>query len=319
MARKLKFNLAALLAIPWWIPAAVASALYMAVQWGIPALQLAIPGFGMAGAILNPFGIVLAAVCGIMAALLFYKQRISKSAKVVRLLEPHFSVPPPPLRPKIPKVEVDAATPAELAVEPAPSLPAAKSDAWSLELLHRIKDRQFDEFVAAYFRELTFRTEASQIGADEGTDIRLFEKGKTGVYAIVQCKACDTQKTGVRSVRELLGVMTHDKVPRGVFVATGDYTDAALDFARRHPMILITGEMLINDILSFSEDAKVRLMNVAAEGGLEVKPAVVETESVAINAPKQDEPDAAGEPDSHVIEFQIGDASSESSELWPKI
>ncbi|MFA7282300.1 MAG: restriction endonuclease [Sterolibacterium sp.] len=313
MARKPKFNLAALLAIPWWIPAAVASLLYITFEWGIPALQVANPAFGSLAAILKPFGIVLAAVCGIMAALLFYRQRSGKSPKTVRLLEPHFSVPPPSLRPKIPKVEADEATPANLAVELAPSLPVAKSAAWSLELLRRIKCGQFDEFVAAYFRELTFRTEASQIGADEGTDIKLFEKGKAAVYAIVQCKACDTQKTGVRSVRELLGVMTHDKVPRGVFVSTGDYTEAAIDFARRHPMILITGEMLINDILSFSADAHARLMNVAAEGGLEVKPAAAETASVEINAVEGDE---SGEPDSNVIEFQVGDGSSE---LWPKI
>ncbi|MBI5921152.1 MAG: restriction endonuclease [Betaproteobacteria bacterium] len=263
-------------------------------------------------AIFKPLAILVAAVCGLFAAWLFYRQRISKSPKTVRLLEPHFSVPQPPARPKTPKVEADDSTSGDLAVESAPSLPAAKSSPWSLELLRQVKCPQFEELIAAYFRELSFRTETVQVGTDEGKDIKLFEKGKAGVFAIVQCKACDTQTTGVRSVRELLGVMTHDKVSRGVFVATGDYTDAATEFAKQHPIILITGEMLVNDILTFSEDANTRLMKVAAEGGLEVKQAAAEAESIEMDAAKEGGSD---EPDPHVIEFPSSDGNSE---LWPK-
>jgi len=316
MVRKPKFNLDALFALPWWIPAAVASALYMTFQWGIPALQLANPMYRMIEAILKPFGFVIEAACGILAAWLFYKQRISKSTKVVRLLEPHFDVPPPPARPKIHKVEAPESTPEESASEPLPSLSPAQTirlSPWSLDLLRQIQCAQFAEFVAAYFRELSFRTETVPIGADEGKDIKLFEKGYAGVYAVVQCRACDRQKTGVRFIHELLGVMTHDKVPRGVYVATGDYPDVAIDFAKKHPIVLITGEMLVNDILSFSEDAKTRLLNVAREGGLEVKPVAAEAEAPEADLPRSAESAA---PDSNVIDFELGNGDSP---LWPKI
>ena len=272
---RIDFRLDKLLGVHWWIPAAIAAALYVTVQWVIPAIPLSNPPFKMAGGILKPLGVLLTAVCGVVAAFLYYKQRIGNSTKKVRLLELHFPEPSSPASPKIPAVVTDEQTPRDSVSKSGPILPSAKTPAWSLELLTQLDGKTLEELVAAYFREEAFRTETTRIGADEGNDIKLFETGKQEIYAIVQCNVSNTRKPGVRCIRELLGAMTHAKVSRGVYVTTGDYTEEAIDLAIQHPVILITGGILIKDILSYSDAAKTRLMNVVTEAGFGLTDVVV--------------------------------------------
>lgn len=143
---------------------------------------------------------------------------------------------------------------------------STKPTEWSLELLRQIEWKRVEELTAAYFREKTFRTETIQAGADGGIDVKLFAGDSTTPYALVQCKAWNTQKVGVKPVRELLGVMTHENVAKGVFVTTGTYTKEAFDFAKQHPITLVTGQTLIKGILATTDDAKARLLAVATEG-----------------------------------------------------
>ena len=145
------------------------------------------------------------------------------------------------------------------------TLPLKPSE-WSIELLRQIEWKRVEELTAAYFREKTFRTETIQAGADGGIDVKLFIKGKTEPFAVVQCKAWNTQSVGVKPVRELLGVMAHEKVGKGIFVTTGDYTPDAVAFAKTNPINLITGEMLAKGIQALSDDAKARLLAIATEG-----------------------------------------------------
>lgn len=258
-----------LLGIPWWIPAAIAAVLYLAIRWGIPAMPASNPVFKIAGDIFRPLGILIAAVCGVLAAFLYYKQR-SKPSRAVRLLEPHFSTPTSPGTQKNPEPETVDQALGDSVIDSGLGLPATKTPEWSVELLRQIDWKGFEELVAAYFREESFRTATIRIGSDEGSDIELYEKGRQEVYAVAQCRSCTNQPVGVRLVRELLGAMTHAKVPRGIFVTTGDYTQEAIDFAKEHPIILITGDMLINDVLSCSDVARTRLMNVLTESGFRV-------------------------------------------------
>ena len=141
-----------------------------------------------------------------------------------------------------------------------------KPSEWSIELLRQIEWKRVEELTAAYFREKTFRTETIQAGADGGIDVKLFVQGKTDPFAVVQCKAWNAKSVGVAPVRELLGVMVHEKVAKGIFVTTGDYTPDAVAFAKTNPINLITGEMLAKGIQALSDDAQARLLAVATEG-----------------------------------------------------
>lgn len=137
---------------------------------------------------------------------------------------------------------------------------------WSLELLQTIEWKQFEEVVAAYFREQRFRSETIAFGPDGGIDIKLFFDGIQDPVAIVQCKAWSTTLVGVKPVRELLGVMAHEKVARGYFVATGDFTHEAIRCAGTNPIMLVTGKDLLAAITQMPTDVQARLLEVCTVG-----------------------------------------------------
>ena len=122
---------------------------------------------------------------------------------------------------------------------------ASKPTQWSLELLQSLDWKRFEEVVAAYFREKNFRSETLAYGPDGGVDARLFFGDLDKPVAIIQCKAWGKRQVGVAPVRELLGVMTHERVPRGYFAAAGDFSEEAVNFAKSNPIMLISG----NDFL----------------------------------------------------------------------
>jgi restriction system protein len=137
---------------------------------------------------------------------------------------------------------------------------------WSLGLLRSIEWKRFEILTAAYFQEKTFRTELLPPGPDGGIDVKLFMPNSTEPYALVQCKAWNSQRVGVAPVRELLGVLAHQKVGRGIFVTTNEYSTDAIAFAQGCAINLISGEMLLKGILALSSEQQKKLLAVATEG-----------------------------------------------------
>jgi len=137
---------------------------------------------------------------------------------------------------------------------------------WSIDLLRSIEWKRFEILTAAYFQEKTFRTEMLAAGPDGGIDVRLFMPNSAEPYALVQCKAWNSQRVGVAYVRELLGVLAHQKVRRGIFVTTSEYTPDAIAFAQGCAINLISGEMLLRGILALSPEQQKKLLAVATEG-----------------------------------------------------
>lgn len=259
-------GLDALIASPWWVSAVFAVGGYATFQWIIPSVTAGNRLFGVMGQTLKPFGTLIAAVCGLIAVVLYFKQRLSKPVELYRALEPREPVLGPTAAPTVTTPDALDHAWGDLIKKTGGSTPLPKPTKWSIELLRQIEWKRVEELTAAFFREESYRTETIRAGADGGIDVKLFTKDVTEPYAIVQCKAWNTQRVGVKPVRELLGVMAHEKVGKGIFVTTGDYTQEAIDFAKQNPIILITGEMLVNDILAFPDDAKARLLAVATEG-----------------------------------------------------
>ena len=139
-------------------------------------------------------------------------------------------------------------------------------NAWSLELLQSIEWKRFEEVVAAYFREKNFRCETIEFGPDGGIDARLYFGDLPAPVGIVQCKAWGRKQVGVAPVRELLGVMAHEKVTRGYFCATGEFTAEASTFAASNPIKLISGRELLHAITQMPEDTRNRLLDVSTIG-----------------------------------------------------
>ena len=120
--------------------------------------------------------------------------------------------------------------------------------------------------VAAYFRAKNFRCETIAYGPDGGVDGRLYFGDLPSPVGVVQCKAWDSKLVGVAPVRELLGVMTHERVTRGYFCARGDFSKDAIAFAASNPIKLITGRDLLNAIAQMPLQAQQALLAVSTEG-----------------------------------------------------
>jgi restriction system protein len=111
-----------------------------------------------------------------------------------------------------------------------------------LEDIRKLSWRQFESLVGEAFRRRGyFVLENVKDGADGGVDLVL---RKNGSKSYVQCKQWKQLKVGVKPVRELLGVITAGDASGGYFVASGEYTQEARDFASKNGIYLIDGREL---------------------------------------------------------------------------
>lgn len=105
-----------------------------------------------------------------------------------------------------------------------------------------VKDLTWDEFellVGEIYRRQGFSVElCAGTGADGGIDLVLFCGSER---VLVQCKSWNVYKVGPKEIREFFGVMVSEKADRGIFVTTGIYTRAAIDFAQEKPIEMIDG------------------------------------------------------------------------------
>ena len=137
---------------------------------------------------------------------------------------------------------------------------------WSQELLSKLEWKRFEEVVAAYSRELGYEAITARTGADGGVDVKLYKDNQAAPVMIIQCKAWDAYKVGVKPVRELFGVMAADKVANGAFFTTGEYTAEAVDWARDKNLDLVNGREFINRIGQLPEAAQEKLLSLATSG-----------------------------------------------------
>lgn len=143
----------------------------------------------------------------------------------------------------------------------------AKPTAWSLGLLQAIEWKRFEDLCAAFYREKGIRCETTPLGADGGVDIRLFQdEGSTKATAVVQCKAWGDRQVGVKAIRELLGVMTHEQIGKSFFMAPGGFTDDARDFAQSNHITLLDGKLFLSMLERLPIEASQKLLAFATSG-----------------------------------------------------
>ncbi|NOT00900.1 MAG: restriction endonuclease [Phycisphaerales bacterium] len=106
--------------------------------------------------------------------------------------------------------------------------------------IRRMSWREFESLMAEAYRRQGFTVEErGGGGADGGVDILLRRNGET---VVVQCKHWKAWKVGVRTVREVYGVMTAIGATRAVIAACGAFTGDAVRFATGRPIELLDGE-----------------------------------------------------------------------------
>ena len=100
----------------------------------------------------------------------------------------------------------------------------------------------FERLIGEAFRRRGYSVEErGGGGADGGVDLVLH---KGGEKILVQCKQWKSRRVGVNVVRELYGVMVHEKAARAIVAISGEFTQEAKGFARGKPLELLNGPAL---------------------------------------------------------------------------
>lgn len=281
----------AIFSTPWWVRALIGLGLFVFLHVMATALQTN-PLWVVVAGLVRGLGTFLLGVFAIAAAIGLLQElvtrRAHRDAPVVvagshnvrgQPVEPKWQQTRPPrpgwtdtqplaesvssLAPKIPELPMVGGFRQPIrSAQPAKSKPVA----WSLALLREMEWKRFEEVSAAYFRELGLISKTIRCGADGGVDATLYAPGSEEPVAIVQCKAWNSYTVGVKPVRELLGVMAAQRVPKGIFMATGRYTAEALQFAQDNPLELMSGEQILSRIAALTPESQQRLLVVATEG-----------------------------------------------------
>lgn len=118
-----------------------------------------------------------------------------------------------------------------------------------------------------FYRIKGIRADTTALGADGGVDIRLFQDDPDPgrCTAIVQCKAW-SQAVGVKPIRELRGVMAHQGVDKGFFMAPNGFTNDAHTFAAESRITLIDGRLFLAMLERLPEPSSAELLALATEG-----------------------------------------------------
>jgi ribosomal protein L37AE/L43A len=148
------------------------------------------------------------------------------------------------------------------AAEPRP----ASNRLWSVELLHELEWKRFEALCTAYYEKRGFRVESMRYGADGGIEAKLFFRGMANAVAVLQCKAWNHRPVGIKAVRELLGVMAHTHITKGISHAMSTYSDDAIALARGNKITLISGEDFLRKIAELPEDVQKDMLRNATEG-----------------------------------------------------
>ena len=251
----------------WKVSAAMAAVCVLAATVIIPAM------FGssrmLSGLVLvfAPLALLMAVVFGGISLIRFLRQRPQDS-------------PAPPRSPtnrpaqaatratEVSLSEVDKALLGKSFAAPtSAAAPEARPTAWSRELIDSIEWKRFEDLCCEFYRIKGIRAETTRLGADGGVDIRLFQDDADPqrCTAVVQCKAWN-QAVGIKPVRELRGVMAHERVEKAFFMAPNGFTDEARAFATENRITLLDGRLFLAMLERLPEALRQQLLDFATEG-----------------------------------------------------
>jgi len=146
------------------------------------------------------------------------------------------------------------------------SVKETEPTAWSLPLISTLEWRRFEQLCMELFKLKGYGVKDTGAGADGGTDFYLYKPDVTDrPVAVVQCKSW-AKPVGVKTVRELFGVMAAEKIPNAIVMVSGTFTNEAKSFTDSNRLKLIDGERLLGMIKKLSEPAQKGLLQRMIEG-----------------------------------------------------
>jgi restriction system protein len=97
-------------------------------------------------------------------------------------------------------------------------------------------------------------------------DVYLYRGDESQPSAYVHCNSWHDGPVGVKPVRVLFGVMAAGGVSEGWFLATGDFTPEALEYATGKNLHLLTGGQFVERINALPSGPRAKLLTAAFQG-----------------------------------------------------
>ncbi|NLD93654.1 MAG: hypothetical protein GX639_13430 [Fibrobacter sp.] len=131
----------------------------------------------------------------------------------------------------------------------------------SIKTLKKIEWFSFELFCTIYYECIGYNVTKTKAGADGGVDLILYMRDSDVPYALVQCKSWTQKNVGVKCTRELLGVMTSQKIDKGIIITNTGFTKKALEFANANQIEPVHVYKLRTMLEELDEDKKKRLID----------------------------------------------------------
>ena len=152
------------------------------------------------------------------------------------------------------------------AVVPHGMVPEALGDP-SQDLM-ALSPTDFEKLIVNLFGAMGYVTEHTGRTGDHGIDLIAFSATPvSGGNLVIQCKRyAEGNNIGESEVRDLYGVVAHERANKGILVTTSDFTPAATKFAADKQIELINGSQLSGLL-----EKHLRQSSPASEAAVELK------------------------------------------------
>ena len=276
--RKYESGIDVLLSLPWQVSVLFGLVIFAGMKWMLPAMSSNNMFLKPMAAAFSGIAWLFGGFFLLIGVVAFAAQKMAASKALATGIKPVFgggtSNPewkPPHRARSAPQgrsepIELDwsVAIPRN-AVEPSTEAMAKPTD-WSIELIRKIEWKRFEDLCQQFYQSKGIKSETTPLGPDGGIDIRLYQDDTGKATSIVQCKAWGERFVGVKPVRELLGVMTHEKIDKAFFMTSGRFSDDAKAVATSNRITLVDGAMLLMMIQRLPVEVKMGLLAFATEG-----------------------------------------------------
>ena len=257
---------------PWYVSAVFALAIFVGVFIWLPrSSAMGIYGAGLYGGI-RPFALAALFLFSAIALYKLLQQSGAKQPGYTYQLEAGTGRGRANLSPvtsQRERIEPTSEVAADRSSGHAPSdTDIARPEEWSLDVLRDMEWKRFEEVCLAFYRAKGIRAESTPLGPDGGVDVRLYQDDADPqrCTAIVQCKAWGERAVGVKLIRELRGVMAHEGVEKGFFMAPGRYTEDARTFAVANRITLLDGRQLLAMLQRLPAEVSRKLLTAVTAG-----------------------------------------------------
>jgi len=161
----------------------------------------------------------------------------------------------------------------QLMNEALPDIPNVKavSREWSLELIQSLEWRRFEQLCVGYYQSKDIAHVSIPLAANGGMDVYLFQDAERPrrATAVVHVRTRGPLATGVQGVRELLGIMYHERIERAFYMTNGVFTPEAKVLGHHHKVVLVDARVLLAMIQRLPEDRQQALLAEATKGDYE--------------------------------------------------